>query len=148
MRVPLHPGPKFGGEPPQQKTWTFAKDPFILIVNWSNGGSDEFFRLVNATFSITKWTDPNTGVESAVETYAATRIASGRAHTLIDQSWANFQLVMTGPGGAPVGTYNDQFWVDCNENDLFLLSHPFNPGLYDLVTSVWINLSYNGIARC
>ena len=61
---------------------------------------------------------------------------------------ANFQLILRGPGGTPVGVYNDGFWVDCNENDLFLISHQFNPGLYDLVTGVSWNLSYSGIGRC
>jgi hypothetical protein len=38
--------------------------------------------------------------------------------------------------------------VNCNENDLFLISHQIDPGLYDLVTGVSWNLSYSGIARC
>ena len=93
MRLPHLPVSKFD-DPPQSKTWSASPEPLILIVNWSGGGSDEFFRLVNQTFSVTKWTDPNTGVESAVETYAATRIASGRAHTVVGQSAANFQLIL------------------------------------------------------
>lgn len=147
MRLPHLPVSKFD-DPPQSKTWSASPEPLIFIVSWSGGGSDEFFRLVNQTFSVTKWTDPNTGVESAVATYAATRIASGRAHTVVGQSAANFQLILREPGGTPVGVYNDGFWVNCNENDLFLISHQFNPGLYDLVTGVSWNLSYSGIGRC
>jgi hypothetical protein len=147
MRLPLHPVSTFDS-PPQSKTWSASPEPLILIVNWSGGGSDEFFRLVNQTFSVVKWTNPNTGVESANVTYAATRIASGRARTLPGQSGANFQLIVRAPGGTPIGVFNDPFSVNCNENDLFLISHQIDPGLYDLVTGVSWNLSYSGIARC
>jgi hypothetical protein len=46
-----------------------------------------------------------------------------------------------GPGGTPIGVFNDVFGVNCNENDLFLISHQIDPGLYDLETSITINLS-------
>jgi hypothetical protein len=60
----------------------------------------------------------------------------------------NFRLNLIGKGGAPIGVYNDAFWVNCSENDLFFISHEFDPGLYDLVTGASWNLSYSGIGRC
>ena len=147
MRIPLHQVSTFG-DPPQSKTWGLAKEPWILIVNWASGGSDEWFRLVNQTFSVTKWTNPNTGIQSAVWTYSATRIASGRAQTVPGQTVTNFQTILNGPGGGPVGVYNDAFWVNCNENDLFLISREFDPGLYDLVVGCSLNTSGSNIARC
>jgi hypothetical protein len=55
---------------------------------------------------------------------------------------------MSGPGGTPVAVFNDVFGVSCTENELFLISHPFDPGLYDLVTAASYNVSCSGVGRC
>jgi len=80
LGVPLHSERPFDA-PPQSKTWGMATEPWIHTVNWSGGGSDEFFRLVNQSFSVLKWTTPGTGAVNSVATYSGTRIASGRAKT-------------------------------------------------------------------
>jgi hypothetical protein len=146
LRIPLAEGLHFDA-PPQSKTWGCTPEPLILIVNWSGGGSDEFFRLVNQTFSVIKWTNPNTGIATATASYSATIIASGRAKT-IPGSVANFQLVVRATGGTPILIYTNPFSVRCDENGLFDISHQIDPGQFDLVSGATWSLSYSGISRC
>src|SRR5215467_1688700 len=73
----LRPGLKLDAA--QSKTWLCHPEPLILSVSWSDGGSDEFYRLKDQTFSIVRVTDPNTGVTTATASYDARLIASGKA---------------------------------------------------------------------
>ncbi len=49
-------GPQFDIAP-QSKTWTCTPEPNILYVRWYAGGTDEFYRLENQTFTIVKYTN-------------------------------------------------------------------------------------------
>ena len=145
MHLPL--GVHQFAAPPRSKTWTGSPEPFILTVNWSDGGSDEFFRLVNQTFSVFEWTDPNTNVVATVATYSATLIASGQAKTGVG-STASMQLVVRGAGGTPLLIYNYPFSVTCSQNGLFIVSQRMLPGQFDLVGGVTWTIAYTGIYSC
>jgi hypothetical protein len=146
LGVPLHSERPFDA-PPQSKTWGMATEPWIHTVNWSGGGSDEFFRLVNQSFSVLKWTTPGTGAVNSVATYSGTRIASGRAKTA-SGSTANFSMNVKTSGGTPLLLYTIPFYVACNENDLFIASSRMDPGQFDLVAGASFSTSYSGIQRC
>jgi hypothetical protein len=63
----------------QSKTWGCSPEPLILFVNWDGGGTDEYFRFTGQSFSLIRFTDPNTGTTTARATYSAQLIASGKA---------------------------------------------------------------------
>ena len=105
--------------------------------------SDEFFRLVNQTFSVIKWTKIRIGVVAGAGLHIpATLIASGRAKTdpagrTFSSSLRDKLLQSTTP-----------FSVSCSQNGEFDISYQIDPGRFDLVGGANWALSYNGIARC
>jgi hypothetical protein len=63
---------------PESKTWK-PQDPMVLHINWSAGGTDEFYRFEDQAFSIFRITEPNSGHISCTASYIARLVASGRA---------------------------------------------------------------------
>src|SRR5262249_28287521 len=148
LRLPFPPPLQFA-LPPESKTWGCTPEPLIPIVYWDGGGSDEFYRFVNQTFSGIKWTDPNTGEITALTEYSATLIASGRARTVFGlYSHSSMEITVRGVGGAPLQTYSSVVPVNCNDNRLFIAAVKINPGLFDLVTGATWSLSFDHIHRC
>src|SRR5262245_44292809 len=135
LRLPFPPPRQFDS-PPESKTWGCTPEPLIPIVYWDGGGSDEFFRFVNQSYSVIKWTDPNTGTIYATAMYSATLIASGRARTtqqgsvLSGTSSCGMLITNRIVGGAPFWTVDQLFNVACNENSLFTSSIGIDPGQY------------------
>jgi hypothetical protein len=141
----LHPD-----DPPQVKTWKCRPEPFTLMIHWSGGGSDELYKLVHQTFSILKWTDPNSGHVSATFTYAGTVIASGKAKTVdANECTMAFSLNAIG-GGAPI----KEFWYfaplipSCKDNYPWTFSRSFDPGEFDLVGGASWRFTYSDVQRC
>ena len=132
-------------------TWTCTPEPLIVTVNWDAGGTDEFFRLVGQTFTILKATDPNTGITSAVATYEANLIASGKATNINDGAFY-FEITLRNAQGGPRGSPNiypgNSVWVNCRDNRDFYVAGAFNPGIYDLVAGAnWYFTNFR-VHRC
>jgi hypothetical protein len=137
----------------QSKTWGCTPEPLVLSVNWDGGGTDEFFRFAGQSFSIIRYTDPNTGKTTATATYSAQLIASGKAR---------FTLSTAAPGALRFDTYlrdasggvlfnfgSTPIWVDCGTNRAWLYGSDFNPGLYDLVAGAsWQIIGSQRVDRC
>ena len=122
----------------------------IVTVNWDAGGTDEFFRLVGQTFTILKATDPNTGITSAVATYEANLIASGKATNINDGAFY-FEITLRNAQGGPrlPEHLSRQFRLgNCRDNRDFYVAGAFNPGLYDLVAGAnWYFTNFR-VHRC
>jgi hypothetical protein len=146
LRLPF-PLPSRFDAPPQSRTWGCTPEPLIMTVFWSGGGTDEFFRLVNQTFSIFKWTNPNTGKVIATATYAATLVGAGRAHTQFNST--NFmEVTVRAARGTPLQVIGKNFSVACNENSLFIISAEIDPGQFDLIGGATWSNTFNFIQPC
>jgi hypothetical protein len=55
LGVPMTGAPQFDLTA-ESTTWPWGPEPTILFVSWSGGGSDEYYRLQNQTFTKTRWT--------------------------------------------------------------------------------------------
>ncbi len=133
--------------PLDSTTWPCHPEPLVQTVFWSDSGRDEFYRFVNQTFSFMRWTNPNTGEVSASVTYSATKIASGKAQNYYT-SFHNMAIAVRNSGGSPIFNFGDDIWVHCNDNTLFTISRPIDPGLYDLIGGATWEIHYSGILRC
>jgi len=152
LRLPFPPPLQFAS-PPESKTWGCTPEPLIPIVYWDGGGSDEFYRLVNQSYSVFKWTNPNTGTTYATAEYSAQLIASGRAHSyqvgsISLASKNSMEITHRMVGGAPFFTVDKLFDVRCNENSLFTSSVDIDPGQYDLIGGATWTLHFDHILRC
>jgi hypothetical protein len=143
------------------KTWPCHPDPNIFYVNWSGGGTDEYFRLTDQVFSLVRVTDPNTAVTTASYTYSARLKASGKgfsAYSSDGRHWfpypgESMTVHLRDAGGGILYSHSGSFGVNCGDNYL-LVQGPaeFPAGLYDLVSSAtWEfqgNFAGSMIARC
>lgn len=153
---------------PESKTWTCQPEPLILYVNWFAGGTDEFYRLQNQTFSIMRITDPNTGHIDCTATYAARLVASGKAksHHFPAQyqgingspvtspdyhPLSNFNIALRNAGQAPLYYFSSRgYYIDtCQDNYDFVVSTQFTAGLYDLVAgATWEITGVQTVDHC
>ena len=137
----------------QSKTWTCYPEPLILYVNWNAGGSDEFYRLQNQSFTIYRVTDPNTGTTTSSAWYSAQLVASGKAKPQVPYSgqlYFDIQL-LNGQGGllTTISGYSARYIVDCHDNRPFFQGGGFNPGLYDIVAGAhWQISGVEYVDRC
>jgi hypothetical protein len=131
----LHPALKLDAA--ESTTWSCTPEPLIITVNWDAGGTDEFFRWQNQSFTILRATDPNTGITSAAATDEAQLIASGKATNVNDGQFF-FEMTLRNAQGGPVGYPSiypgNSISVGCQDNRDFTVGGAFNPGLYNLVT--------------
>jgi hypothetical protein len=136
----------------QSQTWRCQPEPLIITVNWDAGGTDEFFRLQDQSFTILRATDPNTGITSASGFYEARLVASGMATNGDQDGQLRFDITLRNAQGGPVGspgTYQgDYFWVSCRDNRDFSIGGDFNPGLYDLVAGANWDIPGFHVHRC
>jgi hypothetical protein len=134
----------------ESTTWTCFPEPLIVNLIWDAGGTDEFFRLVNQSFTILKATDPNTGITSASATYEANLIASGKAYNpeafYMEISLLNAQ---GGPLGSPAMSPGaNSVFVSCRDNRPFSVSGTFNPGLWDIIAGAHWYFTYFQVQGC
>jgi hypothetical protein len=134
---------------PVSQTWSCTPEPLIVTLIWDAGGTDEFFRLVNQSFTILKATDPNTGITSASAIYEANLIASGKAENpeafYMEISLLNAQ---GGPLGSPSIYPGNSVFVSCRDNRPFSVSGAFNAGLYDIVAGAHWYFTEFWVQRC
>jgi hypothetical protein len=136
----------------ESQTWTCVPEPLILNLTWASGATDEYCRFVNQSFTLLRYTDPNTHVVTARYSYAAQLVASGKAHH--DGSFAGAlsfaAQIRDGAGGVLFyGGIGSQFWVECNDNRMYGWGYEFNPALYDLIKGVtWQIVGWQSIAPC
>ncbi|HVY52091.1 hypothetical protein FRZ61_24570 [Hypericibacter adhaerens] len=142
-------GPHYQFDSAQMVTWGCQPEPLILYVTWNGGGTEEFYRLANQSFSKMRVMDPNTGVTSAKCIYSAQLIASGRGQ------FANFNYpppsffgTMRSSGGAALGYFGSYIDVKCHDNKPFNIFKDFDPGLYDLISGGTWYLTGGNIDRC
>jgi hypothetical protein len=149
MSLPLD-GKPHPDAPPQSKTWHCRPEPHIVRLHWTNGQSFELLRLVHQTFSILKWTDPNSGHVSANFTYAGTVIPSGEAKT----TYANyceldFSLNAVGGGLIKEFYYFAPMVNNCHDISFpWHFSRSFDPGQFDLVGGASWTFYYAGVEPC
>lgn len=148
----LHPTLKLDSA--ESQTWSCTPEPLIITVNWDAGGTDEFFRLQNQSFTILRATDPNTGVTSASGTYEARLVASGMANNVNNLSDGPLFFDITlrnaqgGPLGSPGAYPGNIVWVSCRDNRDLSIGGAFNPGLYDLVAGATWDIPGFRVHRC
>ena len=150
--------------PPESKTWTCKPDPLILYVNWplpypikNQTYSEEFYRLQNQSFSIIRITNPNTGEITCTAVYSAQLIASGKGKSAGYYSGvgptvttSNFELSLKNAQGATLKLLTSpKYSIVCNDNQPFVQSWEFTPGLYDLVAgATWQIVGNQRIDHC
>lgn len=140
----------------QSKTWGCSPEPLILFVNWDGGGTDEYYRFTGQSFSLIRFTDPNTGTTTATATYSAQLIASGKAQRGPSYvagggpgKLAFDVYVRNAAGGVLFNFASQPIWVDCHTNIPWLFTYQFNPGLYDLVAgATWQILGSQRVDHC
>ena len=161
---------------PESKTWTCQPEPLILSVNWPPagpwyapipGGSDEFYRFQDQSFSIIRITEPNSGHISCTANYTARLVASGKAKTFFFQqpvtpygsasssgfftTFSQFKIVLRGAQGSILGTpsLSNSYHIECQDNYWFIHSWDINAGLYDLITgATWEVIGAQTVVRC
>ena len=139
---------------PETETWPWTPEPIVLFVTWDGGGTDEFYRLQNQSFTKTKWTTPNTGEVNAVAQYNATLVASGKAQdhpNNPNDAALRFNVTLRNAQGGPLWNFDTLFTVRCQDNKQFACGARFDPGLYDLVagaTGFIDSIGNYRIARC
>jgi hypothetical protein len=157
---------------PESKTWACQPEPLILYVNWFAGGSDEFYRFQEQSFSIVRITEPNSGHVSCTATYSARLVASGKAKTHFhppipptgnpayaqgsgSPGWfttsSQFKIVLRGAGGSIIGapSLSNPYHIDCQDNFWFVQDWDINAGLFDLVTgATWEVIGAQDIDHC
>jgi hypothetical protein len=164
LGVPLLEGPQYdiAGPQfdifPQSKTWTCTPEPNILYVKWDTGGTDEFYRLENQSFTIAKYRfSSHTEVdarETATAFYYATLRASGKATNVIPGVTNNFvfEFKLTLNPGPAVWTPGFGLFYDvkCKDNYLFVCGGQFEPELYDRVSGATWDIGGDGygVNRC
>lgn len=148
----------------ESKTWTCYPEPLVLYVHWNdpaaNPSTEEFYRLHNQTFTITRLADPNTGVITCTVMYYANlkpsglgksqfigngRGAAGAYYTSV------FVLNLKNAVGAVIASLQSlPYSIYCGTGDYsFTQSWNINPGLYDLITSAtWQIEGDQNIDRC
>jgi hypothetical protein len=144
-------GVPFGHEDaPQIKTFKVRPDPMIVHIHWSHGRREEFYKLEHQTFSVVKWTNPNSGRTSESFTYAGHVIASGTAKIGdANQCVLEFSLNAI-EGGGPLKEY----WyfapliTNCKDNFPWTFSRSVDPGEFDLVGGFHADFSYHDLHRC
>jgi len=140
----------------ESTTWAWTPEPFIWTVNWDGGGSDEFFRLQNQSFTKTRWTTPNTGQVNAVAQFSATLVASGKGQDHPNNpntAFIRVSMELRNSQGGPLWALEDGtiFRVTCQDNRQFACGSRFDAGLYDLVAGATGSMDAVGgyrIARC
>ena len=136
----------------ESQTWGCVPEPLILYVNWSNGSSDEYCRFANQSFSLMKFTDPNSGVTTAQYNYSAQLIASGKGHYAWNSAPLGFALQIRDGGGGVLltgGGLSSDFWVNCNDDKPYIYGTVFNPGLYDLIKgATWQITGWQSVDHC
>jgi hypothetical protein len=157
---------------PESKTWTCQPEPLILYVSWYAGGSDEFYRFQEQSFSIVRITEPNSGQVSCTATYSARLVASGKAKTYFhppipsssrpgyagdpgSPGWfttsSQFKIVLRGANGSIIGapSLSNPYHIDCHDNYWFVQDWDINAGLFDLVTgATWEVIGAQDVDRC
>lgn len=138
----------------QSQSWGCFPEPLIQNVNWSDGTSEECYRLQNQLFTIYRATDPNSGITTCSANYTATLLASGRAKAhepYSGQLYFNIRLVNAQGGLLQyVTTYpGNSYIVDCHDNYFFSKGGAFNPGLYDIVAgATWEISGFESMDHC
>jgi hypothetical protein len=135
----------------ESQTWSCVPEPLILFVTWAGGGTDEYCRFTNQTFSLIRFTNPNTGITTAQYDYSAQLIASGRAHSTLTASPLSFSVQMRDAAGGLIlgGGQGSNFWVECGANRAYGFGYEFNPGLYSLIKSAtWQIVGWQDTNRC
>jgi hypothetical protein len=149
---------------PESTTWKCHPEPLILSVNWNAGGSDEFYRFEQQSFSIVRITEPNSGHISCSASYNARLVASGRAKTFFFRppvtpyqgnagfftTSSQFKIVLRGAQGSILGGFTSpSYHIDCQDNFWFIQDWDFNAGLYDLITgATWEVVGAQSVSRC
>jgi hypothetical protein len=147
----------------ESKTW-ICKDPLILYVNWplpypikNQTYSEEFYRLQNQSFSITRFNDPNTGEIKCIASYAAQLKASGKGKSASFQSQlgttfstSNLDLSLKNAQGATFKLLSSPAYsIVCNIDQPFVQNWVFDAGLYDLVAgATWQIVGNQRIDHC
>jgi len=139
LGLPLVTDPQFDIAP-QSKTWTCHPEPLILNVTWFAGGSDEFYRFQNQSFTLIKYTNPNSALVTAQAIYSATLVASGRGQSrpystsgFISRSV--FHIILRNAQGATLlSFFGPGYSIDCRDNYVVSWTWNFDAGLYDLVS--------------
>jgi hypothetical protein len=136
----------------QSHTWSCTPEPLIISVKWDAGGTDEFFRLQDQSFTVLRATDPNTGITSASGVYEARLVASGLATNGDHDGPLYFDITLRNAQGGPLGSPGaypgNIVWVSCHDNRDFSIGGAFNPGLYDLVTGATWDIPGFHVHRC
>jgi len=135
----------------ESQTWTCVPEPLILYVNWAGGATDEYCRFVNQSFSLLRFTNPNTGITTAQYSYSAQLIASGKGHYAWGASPLYFSAQLRDASGGVVlyGGTGSNFWISCNDNLIYGWGYEFNPGLYDLIKgATWQISGWQAAEHC
>jgi hypothetical protein len=128
---------------PQSKTWPCNPEPLILYVNWYSGGTDEFYRLHDQSFTLVKYTDPNSGSVVAEAIYSATLTASGKAssrHLYIPgrggfDYTSQFHIILrNAQGAALLSFFSPKYSILCHDDYVISWTWSVSGGLYDLIT--------------
>jgi hypothetical protein len=149
---------------PESKTWTCQPEPLILYINWDAGGSDEFYRFQDQSFSIIRITEPNSGHISCTANYTARLVASGKAKTYFyhppvtpyvgDAGFyttsSQFKIILRGAQGSVLGSFTSpSYHIECHDNYWFIQNWDINAGIYDLVTgATWEVTGAQSVSRC
>jgi hypothetical protein len=142
-------GPQLMFDAVQSKTWSCTPEPLILYVNWTAGGTDELYRLVNQVFSVYRVMDPNTGVSTGSVVYSAQLIASGRGKFhYYNVPPPYFNGTLRNAGGAALGFFGGYIDFNCQDNKPFNVFGKFAPGLYDIINGGTWYMTGGNVDRC
>ena len=138
-------------EAAESKTWPGSPDPTIFWVTWSNGSTDEYFRLINPLFSVIRY--DSGGGQKATATYQAQLVAAGKAYSGNGSIADLFDIErifvrMTDSMGLIIWNFDDFFTINCNDNKYLIIRRDFPPEFYDNVTGANWSFAGGRVGRC